>query len=186
MIRLRTVIGNSNDGSTAARARYVLRTSPAREHRLICAAHLTPRREQQHARRQPVQPMSGRQLREIQFPPQPYRRRLRHMPATRHRRQEVRFVDHHDVVVAIQHRNVERHRHFIGQIPVQVDMRIGWQHRGRGHHSSVGGDDFAGKHFRRGGLAEPVRQLNQHRTAAQPYPRGAEPVARRQRAARLN
>ena len=28
MIRLRTVIGNSNDGSTPARARYVLRTSP--------------------------------------------------------------------------------------------------------------------------------------------------------------
>ncbi len=147
-----------------------------REHRLIRAAHLAPRREQQHARRQPVQPVRGRQLRQVEFAPQPHQRRLRDVAAARHRRQEVRLVDHHDVVVAVQHRDVERHRHFVGQIAVQVDVRVRRQHRGRGDHGAVGANHLSGKHFRRGRLrrtgppAPPAPRRRASRTRAGPSP----------------
>ena len=47
-------------------------------------------------------------------------------------------------------------------------------------------DDLSGKHFRRCSCAQPVRQLVDHRPAAQPHPRRAQPVAYRQWRARLN
>ena len=181
MIRLRTTVGSSTSGSTPARAMYVLRTRPRANMRLICAAHLTSRREQQHAGRQPIEPVRRRQRGHVQFTPQPHQCRLRDMAAPRHRRQEVWFVDHDDVVVAMQDRHVEGHRNLFAQFAIQVDEGTGRQDRRSVDDAAVRGNHFAVKHFRRGTLAEPVSQLDQHGPAAQPHPRRAEPIAHRQR-----
>ena len=94
----------------------------------------------------------------------------------------MRLVDHHDVVVAVQHRDVERHRHLVGQLAIQVHMRAGGQHRRRVDHRAVGVNHFAGKHFR-ASLAHRTETATRPAPAAvaQPHPRRAEPVAHRQR-----
>ncbi len=110
MIRLRSVVGNSSDG-VDARARQVrLAHLATGEHRLVRAAHLAAGGEQQHPGGQPVQPVRGAEFRQVEFATQPHQRGLRDVTTARHGGQEVRLVDHDDVVVAVQDRDVERDR----------------------------------------------------------------------------
>nr|ADT63776.1 UP1 [Mycobacterium avium subsp. paratuberculosis] len=154
---------------------------PAGEQRLIGAAHLAPRGEQQHPGGQPVQPVRGAQLGQAELPAQPHQRGLGDVPSARHGGQKVRLVDDDDVVVAVQHREVEGHHHLVGQLAIEVHTGPGRQHGGLVDHRPVGGNHFGGKDFGAGRGAEPGGELGQHRTAAQPHPGGSQPVANRQR-----
>jgi len=97
----------------------------------------------------------------------------------RHRGQEVRLVDDNHVVVAVQDRDVERDRHFVAQLPVEVDVRAGRQRGGAGDHGTVGQDDLSCKHFRGTFGAPPGQEFVDHHAAAKPHPRRAEAVAHR-------
>ena len=72
----------------------------------------------------------------------------------------------------MQHRNVEGHRDFVGQVAIEIGAGAGGQHGGVIDHHAVGVDDFPGKDFRAGRRAEPFGQLGQYRSAPQPYPGG--------------
>ena len=123
--------------------------------------------------------MGWAELGQPQFAPQPYQRGLRDVPAARHGGQEMRLVDDDDVGVPIQHRDLERYRHLVGQVAVQVDARSGRPHGGVVDHRAVGVDDLPGQHLVAGLRTEPGGQLGQHRPAVQPHPRGSQSVAHR-------
>ncbi len=180
MIRLLTTHGSSVVDCPAERARYVFRTNP-REQRLVAAAHFASCGEQQDTCGQAVQPVRGAQFRQTQRPTQPHRRGLRDVSAPRHGREEMRLVDDHNVVVAVQHRDVERHRHLWGQFTVEVHERARRHHAAAVEHSPVGVDDLASRHLGRGHRTEPGTELVDHGPALQPQPCGAEPVAHGQR-----
>ena len=90
-------------------------------------------------------------------------------------------VDHHDVVVLIEHGDVERHRDFVGQFAIEIDVGTTGQHGGVIDHHSVGVDDFSGKDLGPGLGTKPVGQFVDHGSAVQPHPRGSQSVANGQR-----
>ena len=102
------------------------------------------------------------------------------MRTTRHSGQEVRFVDHNDVVVAIEHRQVERNIHLVRQIAVQVDLRTGTKDRLGSHHTALGIDHLAGQHPGAGSLSEANGELREHISTVQPKPGRTDPVTSRQ------
>jgi hypothetical protein len=63
--------------------------------------------------------VGGRQRRQVQLPAQPHERGLDDVPPARDRRHEVRLVDDQQVVVAVHDVDLERHRHLVGQVPVE-------------------------------------------------------------------
>ena len=92
---------------------------------LIRRAHLRAGREQQHPGRQAVEPVSGRERVVAEFTPQPHQSGLGDVPPARHGREERRFVDDDNVLVAVQDRQVERDLDLVGQVPIQVIRRVG-------------------------------------------------------------
>ena len=165
MIRLRTTVGNCKIRIDRRSCQIRLLHQPPREQGLVRAPQLAARGEQQDSCSQPVQPVCRAQLRQVELAAQPYKCRLRDVAPTWHGRQEVRLVDHDDVVVAVQHRNVERHRHLIAQLPIEVDVRARRQRGGFVDHRTVGQDHLSRKHFRRSLVAPPCPELVNHRPA---------------------
>src|SRR5690606_37057608 len=64
-----------------------------REQLVVRAAYAGPGGEQEYAGGHPIEAVRWRQLRQLEVAAQAYERRLQHMPAAGHRRQEVGFVD---------------------------------------------------------------------------------------------
>ncbi len=81
----------------------------AREHVLIGRAPPLPRGHQQHPGGAAIQPVRRRQLRQPRGRPAFHDGALQHVPAARNGRQEVRFVEHDDPFVAVQHLQRARH-----------------------------------------------------------------------------
>ena len=78
------------------------------EENLVGASGFGPAGEQQQAGGHAVQPVDGHQVWFVQFYAQAGHRGLAHKAAVGSRGQKVRFVDHHDVAVFVQHGEVER------------------------------------------------------------------------------
>jgi hypothetical protein len=85
----------------------------AGEQRLVRPADLAVSREDQHPGGQPIQSVGGAQLGQSELSAKPHQRRLRDVTSPRHGGQEVWFVDNDEVMVLVQHRDVERHRHLV-------------------------------------------------------------------------
>jgi hypothetical protein len=75
------------------------------------------------------------------------------MAPARHGGQKVWLVDDHDVFVPMQHGDVERHRHLVAQVAVEVDAGTGRQHGGGIENRTVLVDDLTGD--RLGGNVRP-------------------------------
>lgn len=79
----------------------------------------------------------------------------------------------------MQHRDIERHCHLVGQVTVEVDVRTRGQRGGRIDDPAVRQNHFSGKHFRSD--TEPLLQLVVDVSTQQPQPGRAESVPHRQR-----
>ena len=91
------------------------------EELLVGGARLRAHGEQKHPGREPVQPVHRADRRVVEFSAQPDQRGLHHMRSPRHRRQIVRFVHDHQIVVLMDDRQVERYLRLHGQVAVEVD-----------------------------------------------------------------
>ena len=121
--------------------------------------------------------MRRAELGQIKLAAQPHQRGLRDMRSARHGGQEVRLIHHDDVVVAVEHRNVEGHHDFVGKVAVVVHERAGRHLGARIQHHTVGAENLAGNHLGHRGRAEPPTELVRDVAALQPQPRRTEHVA---------
>jgi len=117
---------------------------PRGEQLLVGGAPLPPGREQEHPGGEPVEPVGRRQLGQAELASQPEHDGLRDVPPPGHGRQEVRLVDHDDVVVPVQDDELTGHGRLLGQVAVQPDRAAGAVGRGRVHHGAVVEENLAG------------------------------------------
>ena len=121
---LRTVTGSSRSVAPRGECPVGLAHRPVLEHHLVGTAPLPLGREQEQARRHPVQPVQCRELRQVELVAQPDHDALEHVLAARDRREERRLVDDDDAVVAMD--DVERtgHLDLVAQVAVEPHERV--------------------------------------------------------------
>jgi len=160
------------------------------EHRLVGAAVLAPDDEHQQPRGDPVEPVGGGEVGQVEVAPQPHERGLDDVAPARDRRQEVWFVDDEQVLVAVHDADREGDGHLVGQVAVQPHERAG-DERGVGTQRPVdAGDLGVGEHLvdafglhARQALDQVVAHERPGAVVGGPQPDRVEPVPRGQRRA---
>ena len=190
-MRLRTVVGRARPGVVPGDRLVLLAHLAVPEHRLVRAARPGTDHEHHQAGGHPVEPVRGHQLRQIEFPRQPHQRRLGDVLAARDRGEKVRFVHNEEIVVAVHHLDVERHRRLHGKVPVKPDHPVRHERRVRAQRAVGVHDPPLPQH-----LVDPLRihpRQPAHQVLAQrppralrrhPHPHRIEAEALRQRALR--
>ncbi len=98
--------------------------------------------EQQHACGDPVQPVQRREVRQIQQPTQSNDRRLDDVRTVRQAGQEMRLVDGDQMLVSVEHLDLERYPRFRCRITIKIDEGIRPERGAFVHRHAVVIDDF--------------------------------------------
>ena len=155
------------------------------EEQVVGAAGGRVRGEHHDAGRRPVEPVQGHEVIEAELVAQPHQRGLLDEAAARGGGQEVRLVDDHEVLVAVQERVRHGQRGLVGDVPVVPEVLVDAQRRRRRQCGAVRRHDLAAGEARadavRVHVTEPVEHVVLRGGPAgggQAQARGVDAVAR--------